>query len=143
MMEDLIITPVDARVMLAIGKAVKEHYRIERCEVCGGPQVFSKVSALSRCFRCGHRRELVAVAQHKVSWRRCELCDKQNMAGVPIRGRLCRDCQALSDRERRKRLRWKRERVGSAPESANEIKGVSTPDPESGTLGQSEPEREP
>ena len=48
MMEDLIITPVDARVMLAIGKAVKEHYRIERCEVLRrSPSVLESLGALA------------------------------------------------------------------------------------------------
>jgi len=61
----------------------------------------------------------MAVKQHKTSWRRCALCDQQNMAGVPLSRAYCRDCQALSSRERAKRLRWKAERVQTASESVN------------------------
>lgn len=107
-------------VQLAIAVAVKEHYRIDLCAACGGPEVFSKKTPQSRCFRCGMPREYMAVKQHKTSWRRCALCDKQNMAGIPLNRNYCRDCQALSDHERQKRLRWKAEREAATAQVPSE-----------------------
>ncbi len=102
---------VDQNVVTAVGEAMRQRYRIEPCAVCGGPEVFSKIHRLSRCLRCRTLREHLAVKQHKTSWRRCALCDKQTMAGVPLNKRYCPTCQALSGHERAKQLRWKAERA--------------------------------
>jgi hypothetical protein len=130
--------PMDWRTTEATAAAIKQKFRIEPCAYCGGPEVFSKINPTSRCLRCGRSRQHLAVKQHKTSWRRCALCDQQNMAGVPLTRAYCRECQALTKWERAKRLRWKAERQPTASESANKngpafeaTSPESTPTPES------------
>ncbi len=126
---------LDPMRIVAVGVAMKQHFRIEPCAQCGGPEVFSKTLALSRCFRCGARREHPGVRQHKVSWRRCALCHAPAMAGVPLSKRYCRACQSLSQHERSKRLRWQSERLAetvAVPQESPMKSGSSeapTPDP--------------
>jgi len=124
--------PMHWRATAGTIEAIKGKFRIEACARCGGPEVFSKISPVSRCLRCGALRQHMAVKQHKTSWRRCALCDQQNMAGIPLSRAYCRDCQALSSRERAKRLRWKAERVQTALENANKngpVLEVTAPEP--------------
>jgi hypothetical protein len=104
------VVSVGPWTQFALGVALKQHYRVGMCPVCGGPDVFSKEKPFSRCLRCWSRRDYMAVKQHKDSWRRCALCDKPDMAGVPVNRRYCGACQALTPHERAKRLRWKAER---------------------------------
>ena len=108
--EEISVQPIYQYVVDAVGVAMCEHYRIERCSRCGGPEVFSKLKAISRCLRCGHIRQHLAVKQHKSSWRRCAACGEQRMAGVPLSHKFCRTCSALTRAERAKILRWRLER---------------------------------
>ncbi len=97
--------------VLAVGRAMAQRYRIAPCALCGGPEIFSKTKPTSRCFRCWTFREHMAVKQHKTSWRRCALCEEPRMAAIPLNKRYCRECEALTQHERSKRLRWKAEKV--------------------------------
>lgn len=112
--------PVDGRTQLAVDAAVKQRFRIGFCPECGGPDVFSKTTPTSKCFRCGTRHEHLGVKQHKTSWRRCGLCEKQNMAGIALTQRYCHDCQSLTRHERTKRLRWKAERAATIDKPPSE-----------------------
>jgi hypothetical protein len=104
------ITPMDPRTAVAVSEAIRQKFRIELCAACGiGPEIFSKVLPLSKCLRCGARRDHLAVKQHKTSWRRCALCGEQTMAGIPQNRQYCLPCSRLSSHERAKRLRWKQE----------------------------------
>jgi hypothetical protein len=104
------ITPMDPRTAIAVSEAIRQRFRIELCPTCGiGPEIFSKVLPISKCLRCGARREHLAPKQHKTSWRRCALCGEQTMAGIPQNRQYCLPCSRLSAHERAKRLRWKQD----------------------------------
>jgi|KBSMisStandDraft_5_1062788.scaffolds.fasta_scaffold377073_3 hypothetical protein len=123
------VTRTDQRVVLAVGVAMQQRCRIERCAVCGGPEVFSKHRPRSRCLRCGSAREHLAPKQHASSWRRCAVCREQTMAGRPLRATLCRLCAGLSSRERSKRRRWEVERrtgLSSTPPNASMNTGLDS-----------------
>ena len=129
--------PLDARVTLAVGRALRERFRIEACGRCGGPNVFSKLQPIARCFRCGERYALIGVAPHNVSWRRCALCEKQNMAGRAVRQLYCSKCAGLTRTARTTRLRWKAARDKDALDSTNKHAGESEaipPDPDSSSI---------
>jgi len=93
----------DQRIVQIVGQAMKEGFRIMACADCGGPEIFSKKSALARCFRCGEQRELTSAIRRKQSWRRCALCHAQNMLTVPMNQKYCQTCHKLSDTDKRKR----------------------------------------
>src|SRR5205814_7682695 len=104
--QTLIHVPLDQRAITAVGVALKQGFRIEACDHCGGPKMFSKIQPVARCLRCGTRYPQPAVREHKTSWRRCALCHEPDMAGVPLNRSYCRACSRLSRTERAKRLRW-------------------------------------
>ena len=111
--------PMTMRSIMATEQAMKQGYRIEPCAKCGGPFVYAKTTPAARCLRCGHRSELKSIKAHKTSFRRCAVCDKQNMIGVSVNSKYCRTCEALPPRQRAKLLRWKAERVKSPSDSPN------------------------
>ena len=129
MTDSIVSWPLDHRTGDRVGQAMKEHFRIEPCGQCGGPEVFSKIKPISRCFRCGASREHMAVKQHKISFRRCACCHEQKMAGVPINKSYCKRCEAMGSRQRAKQIRRRAERVLAVSKSTNE----SGPVPETDT----------
>lgn len=95
--------PTDYWTIHCTGEAMAQKYRITTCERCLGARVYSKKTPKSRCFRCGFVwDELTAIKQTKLSWRRCKLCNRQDMAGLSLKEAFCPRCRDLSASERKK-----------------------------------------
>lgn len=89
-----ITRPIDIRTLTILDQALREHFTVNACAHCGGPEVFSKITPRARCVACGTVRELAQVAPTVRRWQ-CDRCRKFYRA---VLGRAV--CPACRDRER-------------------------------------------
>jgi hypothetical protein len=109
--------PLRPEVQDQLAVAMKQKFRVEACETCGGPRVFSKRDPIrSRCLRCG-RVYLTVAAKPQTSFRRCAFCGEQKMTGRPMRATLCLTCSKLplAERKRRQAYRDQQATASKAP----------------------------
>ena len=101
--------PLDPLVCDAVERAKKARHRLTACGDCLGPVEHDPRERSSRCLNCHRRERYVEADDVAVSFRRCELCGRQNMAGRRLQAKFCAGCAGLSAGHRTRRLRWKQE----------------------------------
>jgi len=66
---------IDQRSLAVLKQVQDERFTIKTCSKCSGPQIFSKIKPLARCFGCGVMAELTKVATVSRRWK-CSTCRK-------------------------------------------------------------------
>lgn len=69
-------TPLDPRMVEAVQQEIDEGHQLTICKECEGPEIYSRVKAHAKCFRCGAYRQTEQVAKPLVK-RRCKRCKQR------------------------------------------------------------------
>jgi hypothetical protein len=81
---------IDKRLCDIIERALREHFRITACDVCGGPRIHSKLRPHSKCLRCGDSRVTASILPFPTK-QRCRRCKTYHWR--VLRSLYCERCQ--------------------------------------------------